>query len=82
MIHLLEFPCESQLCTWMEFSFVYACVCFDFVEHLLLNGTHPVESWLCGSPRFFVNLNEEGRGGRGKPPQFGIPSCSSICQRG
>lgn len=23
MIHLLEFPCESQLCTWMELSFVF-----------------------------------------------------------
>lgn len=67
MIHLLEFPCESQLCTWMEFSFV--CVRFFFfffwLEHLLLMElTQPAKCWLYGSPCFFVNLNEKGRGGR------------------
>lgn len=39
MIHLLEFPCESQLCTWMELSFVCVRVrVFYLVEHLLLMG--------------------------------------------
>lgn len=37
MIHLLEFPRESQLYTWMEFSFVYGFFFFFFwPEHLLL----------------------------------------------
>lgn len=37
MIHLLEFPCESQLCTWMDLSFVcYYFFFFFWPEHLLL----------------------------------------------
>lgn len=62
MIHLLEFPRESQLCTWMEFSFVYG-VFFFFIFlawTFAANGTYTAECWLCGSPCFFVNLNEKG----------------------
>lgn len=78
MIHLLEFPCESQLCTWMELSFV--CV-FLFGWTFAANGTCPAECWLLRSPCFFVNLNEKGRGGRGSPSGESPPSCLCLfCQ--
>ena len=76
MIHLLEFPCESQLCTWMELSFV--CVCFLFGWTFAANGTCPAECWLWGSPCFFVNLNEKGRGGKGE----NLPCRSPLQPRG
>lgn len=52
MIHLLEFPCESQLCTWMELSFVCVCV-FYLVEHLLLMGLAQLSA---GSEEAHVSL--------------------------
>lgn len=73
MIHLLEFPCESQLCTWIEFSFVCVCVLFYLVEHLLLMGLAQLSAGSEEARVSFVNLNEEGSGGRGSKPAPPIP---------
>lgn len=74
MIHLLEFPSESQLCTWMEFL-LCVCACaharrffflsyYYLVEHLLLMGLVQLNAGPEGSPSFFVNLNKKR--GKGK----------------
>lgn len=91
MIHLLEFPCESQLCTWIEFSFVCVCVLFYLVEHLLLMGLAQLSAGSEEARVSFVNLNEEGSGGRGSKPAPPIPppprldpkpQLNQYCQRG
>lgn len=77
MTHLLEFPCDSQLCTWMELSFV--CV-FIIGWTFAANGTCPAECWLLGSPCFFVNLNGGGRGNI--PPIRSQTSARWMARRG
>lgn len=89
MIHLLEFPCESQLCTWMEFSFVCVCVLFYLVEHLLLMGLAQLSAGSEEAHVSSVNLNEEGSGRRGSKPApphsprlDPKPQLNQYCQRG
>lgn len=71
---------RSQRCAWFiswnfhvnhssapGWSFLLCvCVFLLFGRTFAANGTCPAECWLLGSPCFFVNLNEKGRGRRGK----------------
>lgn len=52
-------PVRFCLCLFCFFGWTFAA-----------NGTYSAKCWLLGSPCVFVNLNEKGRGGRGKQPQF------------
>lgn len=62
----------------LDGAFFCVCVFFLFGWTFAANGTCPAECWLWGSPCFFVNLNEKGRGGRGE----NLPCRSPLQPRG